>query len=92
MSKVDSMSDNIQGVAERHLIEASFVKTDGWLAYSSALRRQNMEHEYLVVGSGREASKLLPWVHTMLANIKGNIRGVYKVVTIMPRTGNRCNK
>ena len=43
MSKVDSMSsDNIQGVAERHLVETSFVKTDGWLAYRSALRRQNI--------------------------------------------------
>ena len=28
--------------------------------------------------SGREASNLFPWVHTMLANIKGNIRGVHK--------------
>ncbi|MEI8183889.1 MAG: IS1595 family transposase, partial [Desulfomonile sp.] len=81
MSKVDSMSsDNIQGVAERHLGETSLVKTDGWLAYRSALRRQNVEHGYIVVGSGKEASKLLPWVHTMLANIKGNIRGVYKGV------------
>jgi hypothetical protein len=59
----------------------SKVKTDSWPAYRSALKEQNVQHKYVVVGSGKEAPKLLPWVHTMLANIKGNIRGVYRGVS-----------
>ena len=82
MSKVDSMSsNNISRTAGDHLTDNSKVKTDGWRAYRSALKEQNVEHEYVVVGSGKEAPKLLPWVHTMLANIKGNIRGVYRGVS-----------
>jgi len=27
-----------------------------------------------VPGSGKEAPKILPWVHTLIANMKGNIR------------------
>lgn len=82
MSKVDSMSgNNISRIAGDHLTDNSKVKTDGWPAYRSALKEQNVEHEYVVVGSGKEAPKLLPWVHTMLANIKGNIRGVYRGVS-----------
>jgi hypothetical protein len=36
-----------------------------------------ISHEWLVPGLGKEAAKVLPWVHTLIANIKGNIRGVY---------------
>lgn len=82
MSKVDSMSgSDIGRVAGDHLKNNSKVKTDGWLAYRSALKEQNLGHEYVVVGSGKEAPKLLPWVHTMLANIKGNIRGIHRGVS-----------
>jgi transposase-like protein len=82
MSKVDSMSGNDIGrVAGDHVGDNSKVKTDGWAAYRSALKEQNVEHEYVVVGSGKEAPKLLPWVHTMLANIKGNIRGIHRGVS-----------
>jgi len=82
MSQVDSMNgSNIGRVAGDHLTHESKVKTDGWAAYRSALREQKVEHEYVVVGSGKEAPKLLPWVHTMLANIKGNIRGIHRGVS-----------
>jgi len=82
MSQVDTMSgNNISRVAGNHLTGNSQVKTDGWRAYRSALKEQNVKHEYVVVGSGKQAPKLLPWVHTMPANIKGNIRGVYRGVS-----------
>lgn len=81
MDTVDSVSSkNIRSTAAKHLTVDTQVKTDGLLAYRSALAEQNIEHEYVVVGSGKDAPKLLPWVHTMLSNIKGNIRGVYKGV------------
>jgi hypothetical protein len=34
-----------------------------------------------VTGSGKTAVRLLPWVHTLIANVKGNIRGVYHGVS-----------
>jgi hypothetical protein len=30
-----------------------------------------------VPGSGKEAVNVLPWLHTLITNIKGNISGVY---------------
>jgi len=35
----------------------------------------------VVPASGLEAVKLLPWVQTLIANVKGNIRGVYHGVS-----------
>jgi hypothetical protein len=48
MSTVDSMSGNdISRVAGPHLTDNSKVKTDGWAGYRSALKKQNVEHEYV---------------------------------------------
>jgi hypothetical protein len=38
-------------------------------------------HEWLVPSSGKEAAKVLPWVHILIVNIKGNIRGVHHGVS-----------
>ena len=46
------------------------------LDYDPTYLRSNIEF-----GSGRDAVKLLPWVHTVIANAKGNIRGVYHGVS-----------
>jgi hypothetical protein len=60
----------------RRLTETLLIKQDGWLEYRSTLRRQSMEHGYVIIGSGKEMSNLLPRFHAMLGNIKENIRGV----------------
>lgn len=39
------------------------------------------QHNPHVVGSGTNAVKVLPWVHALIANIKGNIRGVHHGVS-----------
>ena len=56
--------------------EQSTVKTDGWRSYI-VLQSRVKAHEQVVVGKGPRAAELLPWVHTMIANAKGVIRGVY---------------
>ncbi len=43
------------------------VKTDGWQGYSF-LDALPYRHEWLAPGSGKEAPKVLPWVHTLIAN------------------------
>ena len=81
MHKVENVrSDHIRPIADNGFAEGTVAKTDGLRAYAAAFRDSHHKHEAVLVGSGTQAPKLLPWVHTLLANIKGNIRGVYKGV------------
>jgi transposase-like protein len=70
----------IKEIARSHLEQGCTVRTDGWHAYV-VLDSGDSRHEPVVVRSGKRASKVLPWVHTLIANIKGNIRGVYHGVS-----------
>ena len=70
----------IQALVRARLVAEVVVKTDGWQGYSF-LDALPYRHEWLVPGSGKEAPKVLPWVHTSIANIKGNIRGVHHGVS-----------
>jgi hypothetical protein len=57
------------------------IKTDGWQGYSFLDASPSLQHEWLVPGSGKQAPKVLPWVHTLIANIKGNKRGIHHGVS-----------
>jgi transposase-like protein len=70
----------IQVLVEERLVAEVVVRTDGWQGYS-VLDRPPRRHEWLVPGSGPEAVRVLPWVHTLIANVKGNIRGVHHGVS-----------
>ena len=72
--------EEIQALVQERLVAEVVVKTDGWQGYSF-LDGSPRRHEWLVPGSGKEAVKVLPWVHTLIANIKGNIRGVHHGVS-----------
>ena len=54
--------------------------TDGWRAYGS-LNSDTIKHFPVVARSGRNAVKVLPWVHTLIANVKGTIHGIYRCVS-----------
>jgi transposase-like protein len=56
------------------------LRTDGWRSYGS-LHSGKMKHSPVVIGTGKNAIKVLPWVHTLIANVKGTIRGVYRGVS-----------
>jgi transposase-like protein len=71
---------DIKGMALECLVPAATVRTDGWQSYR-VLKELSHQHEPVVTGSGRNAVKLFPWVHTLIANVKGNIRGVYHGVS-----------
>jgi hypothetical protein len=53
------------------LAAEAVIKTDGWQGYSFLDASAGLQHEWLVPGSSKEAPKVLPWVHTLIANIKG---------------------
>jgi transposase-like protein len=62
------------------LMDDVIIRTDGWRAYRS-LVSDPQQHEPTVVGSGANAVKVLPWVHALIANAKGNLRGVHHGVS-----------
>lgn len=76
----DLGADQISQALKDHLEEAAELRTDGWRSYGS-LNTGKMKHSPVVVGSGKNAIKVLPWVHTLIANVKGTIRGVYRGVS-----------
>jgi len=57
------------------------IKTDGWQGYCFLDASPSLQHEWLGPGSGKDAPKVLPWVHTLIANMKGNIRGIHHGVS-----------
>jgi hypothetical protein len=73
--------EEIQSLVRERLAAEVVIKTDGWQEYSLLDASPRHCHEWLVLGSGKETAKVLPWVHTLIANIKGNIRGVHHGVS-----------
>jgi hypothetical protein len=72
----------IQALLPERLVEEVMVKNDACQEYS-CLDGSPRRHESLAPGSGKKAAKVLPLVHTLIANIKGNIRGVHHGVSPM---------
>ncbi len=68
-------STKIESVMKRVARKGSRVITDGLSYWPPALSR--FEHCPSVLGSGPAASEKLPWVHILLANVKGILRGVH---------------
>jgi len=62
------------------LMDDVIIRTDGWRAYRS-LVSDPQQHKPTVVGSGPNAVKVLPWVQALIANAKGNLRGVHHGVS-----------
>jgi len=71
---------DIKSMTQECLVAQATVRTDGWQAYR-VLAELPHRHEPVVTGSGKNAVHLFPWVHTLIANVKGNIRGVYHGVS-----------
>ena len=81
MHQVKNLSgESISQVLKDRLEEDVVSLTDGWPAYN-VLNSHPGKHQPVVVGSGKNAPKILPWVHTVIANVKGNIRGVHHGVS-----------
>jgi transposase-like protein len=78
VSKIDKV--NISQVAQNKIESGSKVITDGWPAYNT-LEKTDIEHIKKVVGDPKNASVVLPWVHTVIANCKGILKGVHHGVS-----------
>ncbi len=67
---------NVRKFAQEFIQAPCTVFSDGHRSYHT-LNLGNSVHYPVVVGLPRNAHKLLPWVHTLLGNLKGWIRGVH---------------
>ena len=77
MQQIESMSEEeICKAIVGRLEEEVIAPTGGWKAYGF-LNSKGCKHQPIVVGSGKNSVKILPWVHILIANIIGNIRGIY---------------
>ncbi len=74
VSAVDSK--NVSSVVQKNIHPASVVKTDGWPSYQ-VIKEQGLKHEKTIVGNPKNASKVLPWVHILIANCKSALRGTH---------------
>ena len=80
MRVLDSVSAaELKRASEEMIKEGSTVMTDGFLAYNLAL--SGYTHKTTVIHDPKSASSKLPWVHIMIANVKGTLRGVHHGVT-----------
>lgn len=69
----DLSSDSINDVLRNKVTKKSSLITDGWTGYQK-LNTIVKKHHYYTIPS-KLADKVLPWVHTMIANVKRNILG-----------------
>lgn len=80
MKVLDSMSaEDVRKAATAMMDEESTVVTDGFLSYPPAL--PGFDHERLIIRDPRAASDKFPWVHVLIANAKGMIRGIHHGVS-----------
>jgi transposase-like protein len=81
MQKVEQLSgDEISQVLTDRLDDNVLSRSDGWRAYG-VLKTRNRTHAPVIVSTGEHEVKVLPWEHTVIANVKGNIRGRYHGVS-----------
>jgi len=71
----DSSSGTMNKEAEEKLVPQATAKTDGWKGFRH-LKDVVNKHISQVVPP-QEASKALPWVHTMISNTKRNLLGIH---------------
>lgn len=68
--------EEITSLATDKISCGSTIRTDGWRSYRM-LGDNGYDHEYVVLMKDKAGLNQLNWVHSLIANIKGNIRGVH---------------
>jgi len=82
MRVVDNLkSVHIAHFAQEKIKEQQTLRTDGYVSYY-CLSDYGYELDMRIVGNGPNASKELPWVHTLIANVKSMLRGAHHGVSL----------
>ena len=81
MEVTDNMKkQSVQSFVERNISDDSHIKTDKFKSYHW-LNNGAFEHEPIRIYNPKETLNYLPWVHIMIGNIKGIIKGVHHGVS-----------
>lgn len=72
----DVTQDTLGAFVARHVALGSQINTDGWDGYGG-LERQGYQHRPRVQGPPERAGQILPWVHTVIGNLKTWLRGTH---------------
>jgi transposase-like protein len=75
----DLKATTIEQQVERNIEAKSTVKTDGFRGYSNIDRKVKEHHQQVI--PAKKADKLLPWVHTVIANAKRQLLGIHHSVS-----------
>ncbi len=57
------------------------IKTDGWQAYRTVSKDMGITHSRVVLNDPKDALKLLPWTHRLIANAKAVMAGPHRGVS-----------
>ena len=76
----DLLKETINETVQKMIKKGSTIKTDGYQSYNDIVK-VGYKHDKNIVGDPKNASKILPLVHLLIANAKSNIRGIYKGVS-----------
>jgi len=74
------------------------IRTDGWKSYGKAAKSKGLEHCRVVLRNPKDAGRLLPWVHRVIANAKDVIGGTHRGVadkhlnSYLTEVCYRCNR
>lgn len=81
MEVMDDMKKvNVQEFVNRSITGKSKIKTDKFKSYHW-LKDSDFEHNPVRIYNPKDTLKYLPWVHIMIGNIKGIIKGVHHGVS-----------
>ena len=70
----DSSSESMNEVVKEGIAQTATVKSDGWRGFAR-IKEVTAKHMVRIVPP-QEASKVLPWVHTMISNAKRKFLGI----------------
>ena len=70
----DSSAETMNQTVSANVSASTTVKSDGWPGFNR-IKEVTAKHIKKIV-SPKEASKVLPWVHTMISNAKRNLLGI----------------
>lgn len=75
MTIVDNLQkETVKKTLDDQIQTGQQVTTDGYKSYT-AVRELGHQHQVKIIGHPKNASKVLPWVHIVISNIKSSIIG-----------------
>lgn len=81
MSVVKNMEkENVEEFVKDNIKPNSKIETDKFKSYQW-IKDNDYEHEPIIIYNPKETLKYLPWVHIMIGNIKGMLKGVHHGVS-----------